>query len=100
MEIPVLLEPLENNGFRATSLTPAGLAVEAPTRLEALDQLRDLASGQLARAELVKLQVPLAGEAHPWRALANSWKDHPDADAFERNMREYRGQIDADPERL
>jgi hypothetical protein len=100
MEIAVLLEPLDNNGFRATSLTPGGLAAEGPTRGEALDRLHDLVSGQLARAELVKVHVPLASEPHCWRALAGSWKDHPDAEEVERNMQEYRRQVDDDPERL
>lgn len=100
MEIAVLLELIENNGYRATSLTPAGLAAEAPTRGEALDRLHRLVRSQLARAELVKLQVPLAAEPHPWRALAGSWKDHTDAAEVAQYMQEYRRQIDADAERL
>ena len=82
MEIAVLLEPVENNGFRATSLTTNRMAAEAPTRQEALDRLQDLIRGQLAHAELVKIQVPLPGEPHPWRPLAGTWKDHPDLAEF------------------
>jgi hypothetical protein len=32
-------------------------------------------------------------------ALAGTWKDRPDLAEFEQNIREYRRQIDADPDR-
>ena len=99
MEIDVLLEPVDNIGFRATSLAPGRIAAEAPTRQEALDRLRDLLSGQLARAELVKVHVPVPSEPHSWRLMAGTWKDHPDTAEIEHNIREYRRQVDADAER-
>ena len=99
MDIDVLLEPVENNGFRATSLTPSRIAAEAPTRQEALDRLQDLIRGQLAHAELVKIHVPLPSEPHSWRPMAGSWQDHPDTAEIEQNIQEYRRQVDADPER-
>ena len=100
MEIPVLIQQLPTNGFRATSVTPVPLVAEASTREEALDRLRALIRARLSDVEFVRIQVPLPGEPHPWQSLAGTWKDHPEAVDFERNMQEYRQQVDSDPERL
>jgi hypothetical protein len=99
MDIPVLLEPLDSRGYRATSLVPTRLVAEGASREEALAQLRQLVQSQFAQGELVHLEVPMPGESHPWKSLAGIWKDHPDVDEFVQNMREYRQQVDADPER-
>lgn len=48
MEISVLLESIENNGYRATMLAPEPLVTEAPTRQEALEQLRELVRGKFS----------------------------------------------------
>jgi hypothetical protein len=73
---------------------------EAATREEALEQLRHLVRDQYGQGEVVRLEVPLPGEPHPWQALAGTWKDHPDAAAFEQSLMDYRRQVDADPDRL
>jgi len=36
---------------------------------------------------------------HPASAIAGIWKDHPDLDDFKDDMRKYREQVDAKPER-
>ncbi len=99
MEIAVLVEPIENKGYRVTSLGLTRLIAEAPTREEALERLRTLVHGQFSHAEIVTLHVPIHGEAHPWKALAGTWKNHPDAAEFERNLQDYRRQLDTDPNR-
>ena len=100
MDIPILLEPLPADGYRATSLLPTRLSVEAASREEALRQVTRLVHEQLAHSEVVHLNVPLAGESHPWRSLAGTWKDHPDIDEFDQHLSDYRRQVDADPNRL
>jgi hypothetical protein len=100
MEIPILLEALPANGYRATSLTPTRLSAEAPSREEALQQVGRLVREQLAHAEIVQLNVPVSGERHPWGPLGGTWSSHPDALEFEQYLREYRRQVDADPDRL
>ena len=40
MNIPVLIEPIANNGFRATGGLPFEITVEGATRDEALGRLR------------------------------------------------------------
>jgi hypothetical protein len=100
MDIPVLLETLPAKGYRATSLTPTRISAEASSREEALQQVSRLVREQLAHAEIVQLNVPVSGESHPWRPLGGSWSSHPDALEIEQHLREYRRQVDADPDRL
>jgi hypothetical protein len=100
MEIPVLLEALPANGYRATSLTLTRLSAEAPSREEALEQVGRLLREQFADAEVVHVNVTLSGESHPWHPLAGTWKEHPDAADLKQHLRAYRRQVDADPDRL
>lgn len=100
MDISVVVEQIDGNGFRATSFAPKQLVAEGRTRDEALHQLTELVRGTLSDAELVQLQVPLPGEPHPWKDLAGTWRDHPDADEIEKNIRQYRKDVDTDLDRL
>lgn len=52
---------------------------------------RELGDGEIVRPEE---RVP-----NPWLAIAGTWKDRPDLDEFEENIRDYRRQVDADPDR-
>src|ERR1700730_9151243 len=47
MEIPVLIEPVNNNGFRARSGEPLPLCAEGATSEEALNKLRELLETRL-----------------------------------------------------
>ena len=100
MDISVVVEKVEGNGYRAISFVPTHVIAEGRTREEALNQLRDHLRGRLVDAEVVQLHVPLLGESHPWKAISGSWRDHPDRSQFERNMQDYRQLVDADPDRL
>src|SRR5262245_6255113 len=99
MEICVLVEPIENNGFRATMLSPTPLVAEAATREKALERLRELVQGRFSKAELIQMQVSVPGEPHSWKSLAGIWKDLPDAADFEQNLQDYRKKVDSDPGR-
>ena len=100
MDIAVVVEKVEDNGYRAVSFVPMHVIAEGTTREEALNQLCNQIRGRLSKAEVVQLQVQLPGESHPWKGIGGSWRDHPDRSQFERNMQEYRRQVDADPDRL
>jgi hypothetical protein len=100
MNIAVLLEVIDKNGYRATSLGPASAVAEGATREAAIQRLRTTLQEKLANAELVQVQVPHPSDRHPWKELAASWSEHPDAAEFERHLQEYRIQVDSDPQRL
>ena len=99
MEITVLVEPGEGNRYRASSLSLPGFVSEGASREEALDRLRQLISEQLAHAQIAKIEVTIPVKPHPGMAFAGTWKDRPDLAEFEQNIRDYRRQIDADPDR-
>src|SRR5438105_568969 len=94
MQIPVLVEPVGSNGFRARSGEPLPLAAQGATKEEALQKLRHLLDSRLqAGAELTALEVgpvehPLAkfaGTLDPADPLVQQWLE---------NMAEYRRQRD------
>ena len=100
MDISVVVEKIADNGYQATSYVPTHVVAQGRTRQEALDRLSDQLRGRLSSAEVVTLSIPQLGEAHPWKAIAGSWRDSPDRAEIERNLQEYRQQVDADPDRL
>lgn len=96
MEIDVLLQPIKGNGYRATSVTPTPLVAEAPTREQALNQLRALVEKELPDAETVRIKVGASDGTHPWMTFFGKLKDHPDRDEVEKNIQEYRRQVNAE----
>lgn len=96
MDISVVVEKVTGNGYQATSYVPTHVVAEGRTREEALDRLCDQLSAHLSNAEVVTLSVPLLGDAHPWKVIAGSWRDHPDRSQIEQNLQDYRQQVDAD----
>ena len=68
MEIPVLIEPVAGNGFRATA-SAFPLTAEGATREEALQRLREGVQARLrSGAQLTLLEVTPA--ENPWLAMA------------------------------
>jgi hypothetical protein len=95
MEIPVLVEPLAKNGFRAVCGEPWCLEAEAPTREEAIQKLRQLIERRVAAgAEVVA--VSIGKPTHPLAALAGKLKDDPLVEPWKLAMADYRQQRDAD----
>jgi hypothetical protein len=97
MEIPVLIEPVAGNGYRAVGVGLGPLDAEGATPAEALEKLRDLLASRLAAgARLVSLEVP--GEGNPWAKAAGMYKDEPLFDEWCRAMAEYRQRAEEDPD--
>jgi hypothetical protein len=100
MEIPVLIEPIASQGFRARSGEPLGLTAEGATREEALQKLRDLVASRMANgAQLTSLEV--GPFRHPWDDFVGIWAaDDPLVAAWQKEMEENRRRIDEDPDIL
>jgi predicted RNase H-like HicB family nuclease len=97
MEIPVLLEPIPGQGFRATGGEPFGFSAEGPTREEALRKLRDLIESRLvAGTEIVPMELPTT--EHPWKPFAGMFADDPLFDSWQQAIAERRHKVDEDPE--
>jgi hypothetical protein len=99
MEVAIIVEKVNGNGFRARVSTPEVLSIEGPSREAVLTGMKALLQEKLAEVEVVRLDVAVPGEENPWLAVAGMWKDNPDALEAEEYSRQYRQQVDADPER-
>jgi hypothetical protein len=99
VEIPVLVESVAGNGYRARSGEPLALTAEGATEEEALRNLQGLLTERLASAgRLVTLPVP--GPEHPLARFAGRWKDDPLFDDVVQIMEERRRQDDQAPDAL
>lgn len=101
MEIPVLIEPVKENGYRAIGAggLSVGLAAEGRTRQEALDKLGQLLQVRLEQgAEIIPL--PLPSQPHPWSQDFGWLRDDPLLPAWRQAMEAYRQQLDEDPDAL
>lgn len=97
MEIPIVVEPVNNHGFRARSGEPLACSVEAPTADEAVDKLREHLKAQLkAGARLMSLELP--GSPNPWLAGAGMFRDDPLFDEWQAEIERRRRELDADPD--
>lgn len=98
MKVEFLLEEIGDHRFRAWTARPVELSAEADTADESVAKLKRLLDDRLSRVRVVEIE---AGEQpeHPLSAIIGSWRDNPEVDNVIENMRAYRQQVDADPER-
>jgi hypothetical protein len=98
MQIPVLIEPIAANGFRARCGEPFAVTTEGATREEALQKLRDLVARRIAAgAQIASLEAPT--KDNPWLRMAGIWKKgDPLVEEWKRIMEENRRAADADPD--
>lgn len=100
MEVPVIIEPLAGQGFRAIGAggLSLGLSAEGPTAQEAIDRLAQQVQTRLqSGATIAELNV---AEGAPWKADAGYLRDEPAFEAWREAMEEYRRKLDEDPEAL
>ncbi len=90
MEIPVLVEPLNGEGFRASTGAPLALSVEAPSEAEALRSLQATLQSRLAQGGRV-VPLTVAEPTHPFAAFAGMFADDPDFRDVVAIMQERRG---------
>src|SRR5688572_15806007 len=100
MDVSVILEQVNKNGYRATALVPMPLVAEAATRDQAVERISALIREKLAGAELIQVEVGDTTKPNPWLAIAGTWRDHPDVDDVAENIAAYRREVDAEPGRL
>jgi hypothetical protein len=93
MEIPVLIEPEDGTGYRASGL---GLSTEAATSEAARERLQEQIRGRFKRGvRIVSLNAPSA--ENPWLKFAGGLKGHPLLEQWGQAMSEYRRVIDSEP---
>jgi predicted RNase H-like HicB family nuclease len=99
MQIPVLVEQVKGNGYRARGKEPFVVSAKGATREEALAKLRAKIQARLKNGtEIVGLEV--GPEPHPWMEFAGIFKDDPWIEDWKRSIEEYRQQVEDDPDAL
>jgi hypothetical protein len=98
MQIPVVVERVKGNGYRARGTEPFAVSAKGAKREEALAKLRMKIETRLKKGtDLVALEIgPLP---HPWTEFAGMFKDDPWIDDWVKSMAEYRQEIEDDPHR-
>lgn len=100
MNIPVLIEKANDNGYRARSGEPLVLTAEGSTRDEALGNLRQLIDAKLSNGtELTELGFPEPN--NPWLRMAGTLDPtDPMVQEWIEIMKENRKKDDEDPDYL
>jgi hypothetical protein len=90
MNVPVMLE-----------FAHAPLVAEATTREQAVVKIREMLQDRFSKAEVIQVDVPgISQSRDPWLAAVGMFRGHPDVAEVERNLQEYRREVDADADRL
>src|SRR5438128_2405314 len=99
MQIPVLIEPMNDHGYRATIGPPVAMTAEGATREEALQRLREALEQRLAAGgEIIALET--SATEHPLAPYAGAgmFKDNPLFEQWQQAIEEYRRQRDDESE--
>lgn len=98
MQLPVLIEPVANNGFRAKTGEPLPLSADGATAEEAVRNLRGAMDRELKGGRRLQL-IDIAVE-NPWLAIAAT---HDPNDALVQEWKQeiaaYRQEVEDDPNR-
>jgi predicted RNase H-like HicB family nuclease len=99
MHIPVLVEPVTNNGFRAKAGEPLPLSAEGATPEEAVRNLQSAIDRQLKNGkQLLSVEIT---PANPWLAMAGIHDPNdPLVQEWKKEMAAYRQEVDNDPDAL
>jgi hypothetical protein len=96
MQIPVVVETLGVNQFRAEAPAPFSVTAEAKTSAEAVQNLRARIEKEFANGkQIVALNLEVSGE-NPWIQFAGHLKDETFLSDFQEGLVEYRRQRDPD----
>jgi hypothetical protein len=98
MQIPVLIEQVDQNGYRVKGCEPFSFSTEGATREEALQKFKDRVNQQLASG-LEMVQVEVGRAERPWERFRGTWKKgDPVIEAWKKCVQEYRQQVEEDPD--
>jgi len=99
LQIPVLVERVKGNGYRARGTEPFAISARGATREEALAKLRAKIQTRLKNGtEIVGLEV--GTQPHPLAEFAGMFKDDPDFEDVLRIMADNRKRMNEDPDVL
>jgi len=99
MNYDVFLEETEDKSYIARILAwPDSAPIKAATREEALAQARTIIMEELARGEVVRIEIKPEELDHPWLKFAGTWANDPGIQEFRDEIERYRRELDAELE--
>lgn len=98
MQIPILIEPIAGNGYRAQGGEPLALTAEGATQEEALAKLKEMLQARLSRGAVV-VPLDLPAQTHPLAEFAGMFKDDPLIKEWKKSMKAYRRKRDKDADK-
>jgi len=90
MQIPVVVEPIGANQFRAQSVPPFTAVAEAGTSDEAISKVRAELKKEIEGGKRIVMVEVGAKEENPWLAMAGWLKDDPMFDEWQAAIQEHR----------
>ena len=97
MQIPILIEKIENNGYRASGGQPLALSAEGNTQDEALANLAAKLKDRLQSGVVVPLDLPV--QTHPLAEFVGMFKGDPLIKSWKKSMKAYRKARDKDADK-
>jgi len=97
MRIPVLIEPISEQRYRATGGEPFVGSVEAETAEAALVKLKQRIDDRLSRGARVAL-IELPPGTNPWLDMAGIFHDDPLFDEWQKAIADYRREVNENPD--
>jgi hypothetical protein len=99
MQIPVIVEIVKGNGYRARGKYPFAVSAKGATRDEALAKLRAKIQTRLKNGtEIASLEF--GPPPHALSEFAGMFKDDPLFNGWQKAIAEYRRQVNNDPDYL
>jgi len=98
MQIPILIERIESNGYRASGGEPLAFSADGTTQEEALTNLK---AKLHARLRLGGIVVPfeLPAQQHPLAEFVGMFKDDPLIEGWKKSMKANRKKRDKDADK-
>jgi len=94
MNIPVLIEPIAKDGFRATGGLSFEITADGATRQEALRRLRTEIGRRMSSGAIVVLLELTPAQENPWAQGAGMFQENPLFDEWQQAISDYRQQVD------
>jgi hypothetical protein len=95
VQIPILIEKVVDNGYRARGGEPLALSADGASQEEAQANLKEKLLAKLSHGAVV-VPLDLPAQTHPLAQFAGMFKDDPLLKEWKKSMKAYRRKVDKD----
>ena len=99
MQIPILIEQIQNNGYRASGGVPLALTADGNTQEEALANLTEKLHDRLRQGGVV-VPLELPTQSNPLAEFVGMFKNDPLIEKWKKSMKAHRRKRDKDADQL